>query len=94
MRVEALARRPADGLRRVAAPVVVVFTMQVIAHAIWKLLALPDASLPIVLEAAFYSCLLSRFAAIARLARLYRVTAGTDLSPRVSPAPAAARVRG
>lgn len=94
MRVEALAGRPADGLRRIAEPVLFFFATQVIIHAVWTGFSLPEAALPAVLEAAFFSFWLSRFSAIARLATLYRVTAGADVSLRVSPAPAAARARG
>jgi hypothetical protein len=84
VRTDALARRPADGLRRVTDPLVFVLAMQVGAHAIWKTFALPEAALPVVIEVAGSCVALSRMAAIARLARLYRVTADVDISRPVA----------
>jgi hypothetical protein len=84
VRIEALARRPADGLRRVADPIVFAVATLLITHAIWKAYALPEAGLSFVIELAYSSFALSRITAIARLARLYRVTADVDVSRRVT----------
>lgn len=84
MRIDALARRPADGLRRVADPIVFAVATQLIAHSIWKAYALPEAGLSFVIELAGNSFALSRITAIARLARLYRVTSDVDVSRRVA----------
>jgi hypothetical protein len=80
VRIDALARRPADGLRRVADPAVFAFTTQVITHVIWKAFALPEAALPVVVDIACSSFALTRLAAIGRLARGYRATADVDVS--------------
>jgi hypothetical protein len=81
VRAEALALRPADCLRRVAEAILFVFTIQVIAHAVWTGFSLPEVALPVVLEAAFLTFWLSRLAAIARLARRYRITADAERQP-------------
>jgi hypothetical protein len=84
VRIDAQARRPADGLRRVADPIVFAVATQLITHAVWKAYALPEAGLSFVIELACSSFTLSRVTAIARLARLYRVTADVDVSRRVT----------
>lgn len=84
MRFDALARRPADGVRRVADPFVFALATQCIARAIWTSLALPDAALSVVTEFVCYSLALSRLAEIGRLARLYRATAEGDVSGSVA----------
>jgi hypothetical protein len=78
VRVERLAHRPADGLRRVADPVLFVVATQLIIHAVWRGFGLPEAGLRVVLEVAVFGFWLRRVAAIARLARLYSVTADAD----------------
>ena len=81
MRVEALARRPADGLRRVADPILFALATQLITHAIWKGLGLPEAGLRVVLEVAVFGFALGRLAAIGRLARTYPVAAVAGRQP-------------
>jgi hypothetical protein len=76
VRVEALARRPVDGVRRVADPVLFLLATQLVTHAIWKEFGLPEAGSRVVLEAAFFSFALSRLGSIGRLARLYAAPCG------------------
>lgn len=85
MRIDALARHPADGVRRIADPIVFAVATQLITHAIWNAFALPEAGRSIVIEFACSAFAVSRVAAIARLARLYRATADVDVSCPVAP---------
>jgi hypothetical protein len=80
VRIDALARRPSDSVRRVVDPIVFAIATQLIAHAIWKAFALPQAALPPLIEFASGSFALTRLAAIGRLARGYRATADVDVS--------------
>jgi hypothetical protein len=81
VRVEALARRPADGLRRMADPILFALATQMLTHAIWKGFGLPEAGLRVVLEVAVFGFALGRIAAIGRLARLYPVAVAPKRQP-------------
>jgi hypothetical protein len=75
---------PADSVRRVADPIVFVFATQLVAHAIWKTLSLPEPALPIVIELACCGFALSRIAAIGTLARQYRSAGDINVSRQPS----------